>query len=231
MIFLVFGLLALAALGPLLLSLRRAGAVRGRRDADVALYRAQLSELDRDRDEGRITGAEHQAASAETGRRLIAAAEAREEADPRGRIMPVALSCLLIPAAALALYLAAGSPGMPAAPFAEVQAQREMESRLVAELRARLLRMDPRSEQTRAGWLLLGDTERARGNLDAAIDAFKVALLIRFDPDVAFRIGTLLMAARGEVTEETRELYRRALEAAPPDARWRPMAERLLAQP
>jgi cytochrome c-type biogenesis protein CcmH len=231
MIYLVFGLLAAAALAPLLLSLWREGAVRGRREADLALYRAQLAELDRDRDEGRITAAEHAAATAETGRRLIAAAEAQEDAAPRGRTMPVVLSCLLVPAAALTLYLAAGSPGMPAAPFAQVQAEREVEARLVAELRARLLRMDPHSEQTRTGWLLLGDTERTRGNLEAAAEAYKAALLVRFDPEVAFRAGTLLMAARGEVTEETRDLYRRALEAAPPDARWRPMAERLLATP
>ncbi len=231
MIWLVFGLLAVAALAPLLFSLLRADAVRGRREADVALYRAQLAELDRDREEGRITAPEHAAATAETGRRLIAAAEAQEDASPRGRTMPVVLSCLLVPAAALTLYLAAGSPGMPAAPFVEVQAEREAEARLVAELRARLLRMDPASEQTRHGWLLLGNTERTRGNFEAAAEAFKVALQIRFDPEVAFRTGTLLMAARGEVTEETRDLYRRALAAAPPDARWRPMAERLLATP
>ena len=231
MIWLVFGLAAAVALAPLLLSLRRAAALRGRKEADLALYRAQLAELDRDRAEGRITSAEHEAATAETGRRLIAAADAADPDAAHGRMMPVALALLLVPALALGIYLTTGSPGLPAAPFAEVKAQRDAEAQLLAELRTRVQALDQTTDQARQGWLLLGDAERARGDLAAAAEAYKRALAIRFDADLAFRAGTLLMAARGEVTEETRDLYRRALAAAPPDARWRPMAERLLATP
>jgi len=81
------------------------------------------------------------------------------------------------------------------------------------------------------GWRTPPTDDSVLGDLAAAAEAYKRALAIRFDADLAFRAGTLLMAARGEVTEETRDLYRRALAAAPPDARWRPMAERLLATP
>lgn len=227
----VFGLLAVVALAPLLLSLLRATRVRGRREADVALYRARLNELDRERDEGRITAAEHAAATAETGRHLIAAAATVETGAPKGRITPVVLAFLLVPAAGLALYLVAGSPGMPAAPFAEVQAERAKEAQLIAELRARLAGMDPHSERARTGWVLLAGAERARGNFGAAADAYKTALAARFDPETAFRAGTMVMAAQGEITDEARDLYRRALAAAPADAAWRPMAEQLLAQP
>lgn len=231
MIWLVFGLAALLALAPLLFSLRGAAMVHGRRETDLALYRAQLAELDRDRAEGRITAAEYEAASSETGRRLIAAADAADPGASRGSAMPVVLSLLLVPALALGVYLASGSPGLPAAPFAEIDAQRQEDTRLLTELRTRIRALDQTSEQARQGWLLLGEAERARGELAAAAEAYRSALAIRFDPDLAFRTGTLLMAARGEVTEETRELYRRALAAAPPDAGWRPMAERLLATP
>ena len=48
------GLLALAALAPLGFALLRPAAARGRREADLALYRKQLAELERERAAGRL---------------------------------------------------------------------------------------------------------------------------------------------------------------------------------
>ena len=48
MIWLALVLMAAAAMAPLALSLNRDAAARNRRDAAVALHRAQLVELDRD---------------------------------------------------------------------------------------------------------------------------------------------------------------------------------------
>jgi cytochrome c-type biogenesis protein CcmH len=54
MIWLAIAVLAGVSLAPLAMSLRRAAVTRSRRDAAIALHRAQLAELDRDLADGRI---------------------------------------------------------------------------------------------------------------------------------------------------------------------------------
>ena len=53
MIWIAILLLALAAMVPLVATLFRPVVTRGRREADLALYRAQLAELDREAAAGR----------------------------------------------------------------------------------------------------------------------------------------------------------------------------------
>ena len=65
MIWVLLTLVALAALLPLALAVLRPKAARGRREADMALYRAQLAELDREREAGRLDEAAHRAARVE----------------------------------------------------------------------------------------------------------------------------------------------------------------------
>ena len=54
MIWAVLALLAVVALAPLIVTLVRYSAARGRQDSAIALHRAQLAELDRDLADGRI---------------------------------------------------------------------------------------------------------------------------------------------------------------------------------
>ena len=56
MIWIALLLLALAAMVPLVAMLFRPVVTRGRREADLALYRAQLAELDREAAAGRLEG-------------------------------------------------------------------------------------------------------------------------------------------------------------------------------
>ena len=71
------------------------------------------------------------------------------------------LALLLVPIGALALYLVGGSPEMPAQPLADrIAAARVREAHeavLIAELRRRLIEIDPHSEQSRQGYVLLGN--------------------------------------------------------------------------
>ncbi len=76
MIWLAAMLLAGIALAPLVMVLRPRLVAHGRRDAALALHRAQLAELDRDFAEGRIAAAEHAGAVLEVERRLLGAAGA-----------------------------------------------------------------------------------------------------------------------------------------------------------
>jgi cytochrome c-type biogenesis protein CcmH len=240
MIWLALLLLACVTMAPLAFVLRRGGAARGRRDADLALHRAQLVELDRDLAESRIGAAEHKEARLEVQRRLLAA-DAAPDVAPAGSA-PAATAghggtvaiLVLIPLAALVLYLVGGSPNMPAAPLAEriarADAQQKQEAALVGELRSKLAALDPHSPQAHQGYILLGNLEISRGNFAAAAAAWRIALQTGFDPLVAAEAAEAATQAEGQVSPASADLFRRALAAAPQDAPWRPMVEQRLAQ-
>ncbi|MBR0674303.1 c-type cytochrome biogenesis protein CcmI [Neoroseomonas soli] len=216
-------LLALAALLPLAAAVLRPRAARGRREADMALYRAQLAELDREKEAGRLDEAGHRAARVEIQRRLIAAADQMEAATTAARNPALLVAVLpLIAAGGLGLYLLRGSPGMPSAPYdlrAEAMARDEQ---ILATLRARLDALDPRSEQARQGYVLLGNAERGRGNAEGALAAWRKAIEARFDPELAGDIAELEIV-RGAPAEATAWITR-ALAEAPAEPRLRFLA-------
>ncbi|MBW4091957.1 MAG: c-type cytochrome biogenesis protein CcmI [Proteobacteria bacterium] len=232
MIWLAIAGLAALALAPLGFALASTTRARGRQDAALALHRAQLVELDRDLAEQRIGAPEHAAALLEVQRRMLAEA-GRVDPEPvaAGR-SPLWAALLLVPVAALALYLVGGSPDLPAAPLAgriaaaEARARKEMA--LIAELKTALTRIDPASPKARAGYLLLGSAEARLGNMPEAAAAWQKALADRFDPTLAAETAEALTEASGHVTPEAEILFRRALAAAPPSAPWRGMVERRL---
>lgn len=198
---------------------------------DAALYRAQLAELDRDRAEGRLSDREHRDAVLEVQRRLLAAVPAPPETAGKAET-PAAARWLIggiaavLPALALAIYLPRGMPGMPAFPFAEVQAVREAEraetDTLLVQVRERIASLPPDSEDARRGWALIATVERRRGNAAGAVEAGRRALAIRFEPGLAIDLAeTLAIASDGQVTPEARRLLERARAAAPDDVRAR----------
>lgn len=123
-LFALFALMtALAALA-VLWPLSRARALKGEREADLAVYRDQLAEIDRDRESGRLPAEQAEAARAEVARRLLAADDAPPEpvdgapgAALRRRAAAV-LALLVVPLTGAGLYLALGSPDIPGAPLA-----------------------------------------------------------------------------------------------------------------
>ena len=233
MIWLVLGLLAVAAMTPLALSARMTARARGRREAALALHRAQLQELDRDLADGQIAAAEHANAVLEVQRRLLAVADAKEEAPSGAATAPLLTALIAVPAAAFALYLAGGSPYMPSVRHADAvedARQRAAEDNaLIGQLRTGLSKMDPKSDSAREGYVLLGNAEASRGNMPAAADAWRTALAAHFDPTLAVETAEAITEAAGHVTLESAALFRRALAEAPPDAPWRPMAEKRIA--
>lgn len=231
MIWIALFILTAVAMAPLAWSLRRGGTVRNRRDAALALHRAQLGELARERDEGRLGAAEYDAAVLEVQRRLLAADAAAEESG-RDLRFPLAVLFPLMPLVAVVLYLIGGVPGMPAQPLAErreaAMAQAIEEEELIVELRRRLATVDPHSAQGRQGYVLLGNAEIRRGHMREGAEAWRIALASGFEPTLAAITGAAITEAEGKVTAEAAELFRRALAEAPADAPWRPMAEKRL---
>jgi len=232
MIWLLFLALAALALAPLALTLFRPARLTGRREADLALYRAQLDELERERAAGRLEESAHRAAVLEVQRRLLAAPDnAPGPRAGRGTAL-VAASLFLIPALGLGVYLWGGHPNIPAATFSERAAAAARDETLLAQLRARLEQVPPGSEAARQGWILLGNAQRGRGQLPAAAEAWEHALASRFDPELAAELA----AVRIELGQfdAARALLDRALATEPksPQLRFlRGMAEAQAGRP
>lgn len=219
MIWLLLCGFAALALAPLGYAILRPAKARGRAESDLALYRAQLAELDREREAGRLDPGAHAAATLEIQRRMLAAP--KEDAPAASARSGAVLAALLfiLPAAGLGLYLVRGVPDMPAAPLSERREQAEAEEQLLNALRARLALADPASDTARQGQILLGNAERNRGRNAEAAAAWHAALNIRFDPQLAGDLAELEIE-RGE-TAAAATLLARALGSAPGDPRLR----------
>ncbi len=226
-------ILALLTLAPAGWALRRRVRVQGRAEAAVALYRAQIVELNRDLAEHRIAAPEHATAMLELQRRLLAASEATDRpphAPDRG---PLILGLVLVPMIALALYLVGGRPDLPAQPLAlriAAADKRMAETQeAVAQLRAVLATLDPKSEKAQQGEMMLGNAEASQGHFGEAAEAWRKVLAQQFDPTLAAMIADATSRAEGRMSPASTALYRQALAAAPADAPWRSEIEQRLA--
>jgi len=184
----LLALLATATVGALLWPLLRARpAATDRLAGELAIYRDQLAEVERERLAGTVPASEAAAARLEIERRILAAADAAKTAAPASsasallhRLLPPAIA-FLVPLLALGLYLDIGRPGLPSAPFvpgARSPAGQPMDiPRLVAEARARAA-AGPADADAQAA---LGEalTLEADGTVTpAALEAFRKALAI-----------------------------------------------------
>jgi cytochrome c-type biogenesis protein CcmH len=240
MIWVYIAVLAVLTLVPLALYAWRGGRLRSRQYAAIALHRAQLAELDRDLAEGRLLSAEHAAAQLEVQRRLLADAALTETVGRPAGNGALVLIGVAVPVAALLLYLQIGHPEFPPpdtaaatgqpvvtpAQQAKLAEEQAKDAALIAQLRARLQMMDPKNENTLAGYALLGNAELKRGHLPEAAAAWKQFLAQRFDPTLAMETAEVLSEVAGQTTPEALALLKRALAEGPPDAKWRPMVEK-----
>lgn len=228
MIWVAVGLLIVLALLPVAWTSRRGVRARGRKEAALALHRAQLLELERDLAERRIGSEDYRTARLEVQRRLLAAADSE---DPAARPASSAMlwGCLaLVPFATFALYLVAGRPDLSQPVQTRPSSEAAADLQLIEQLRRVLAQMDPHSPQALQGNVLLARAEEGRGDDPAAAAAWKAALVAHFDPEIAIHAADALTRVGGQITPEAATLYRRALAAAP-DAPWRSMLEQRLA--
>ena len=203
----------LAVLWPLA---RRTGSLRS--GSDVAVYRDQLEEIERDRAAGLIADQEAASAQVEVSRRLLAAAEAPHA--PQGsadvatwRRRAVALVALLVvPLGAAGLYLALGSPSLPDQPLApRLAAARGDQSfdSLVAQVEAHLAR----NPQDGRGWEVIAPIYLRLGRFDDAVKARRQALSLNGEsPERESQLGeALVFAANGIVTAEAKAAFEKAV--------------------
>jgi cytochrome c-type biogenesis protein CcmH len=191
---------------------RSAPASRG----DVAVYRDQIGELERDRSAGLIGAAEADAARVEISRRLLAAADAQGEAPAvslapwRRRFIAVA-ALIALPLGAVSFYLAFGFPGLPDQPLAA--RTNGPENRSIAALVAQVEDRLERNPQDGRGWEVIAPVYMRLGRFDDAVRARRSAL--RLLGATAAREGdlgeALVAAANGVVTAEAKGAFDHAL--------------------
>ncbi len=223
-------LVAVVALTPLGLALRRLSPGRGRREAALALHRGQLAELERDRAEGRINATEHATALIEVQRRLLAADALPQAAPaPAARRWPVVVALVAVPLLGAGLYLVHGRPDLPGAPMTARMESAHQTEVLLAMLRARLAMPGLDPEKARRGYVLLGNAEDSSGHLGLAAQAWREAVRLRFEPGLAaLAAEAQTRVDGGKVSADSAALFRRALAEGPKNAPWRPIAEQRL---
>lgn len=198
-----------------------------RSGSDIAVYRDQLDEIDRDEAASLIGGVEAEAARVEVSRRLIAAAETASAANavtapvPAGRYRwaTLAAAIIVLPLGAGLTYLSLGSPNLaPVSMNAATDGQSPLPEGIentVAEVET-YLASNPKNGR---GWELLAPVYLRLGRFDDGVRARRNALEI-FGPDAA-RLGDLgeaiVMASNGVVTAEAKSLFERANAADPED--------------
>lgn len=209
----VLGVVLLLPLGLTLIAPARA---RDRAEADRALFEAQLAELEREREAGRLTEAAHKDAVLEVQRRLLSApAPAPVQAGGRA---PLLATLLAVPVLAFGLYMLHGNPGLPSASLAARQELGTRDEILLAQLRTRIAAMPP-GDTRRQGLILLGNAERNRGQFGPAAAAWREALEAGFEPGLAGDLAEVELE-RGQQGAAL-ELLTRALREAPADPRLR----------
>lgn len=241
MLWAVIGVLLLAVVLALLAPLvrRSEAAPADRSEHGFEVLRDQLAEVERDRASGRLDAESAAAARLEIERRLLAEAErggdeAAAEASAAGstrrrRLLAAVLVLLAVPTGSIGLYLAHGRPGLPDAPLASRSAERTRMAE-IAESRRGLMEMAADLERRLAeqpgdveGWSLLGRTRLTLGDGEAAVEAFRRAIVAGGGDGQAFaQLGEALVRVNdGVVGEEARRAFEQALAKMPGEPRSR----------
>ena len=187
---------------------------------DVAVYRDQLAEIERDRATGIVGAPEAEAARVEISRRLLAAADRLKGAGtsvsaserPRRRLAAAA-ALVALPAGAIAFYLAIGSPGLPDEPLAARVAAVHNDN----SVQALFARVEAHLEQhpdDGRGWEVIAPIYMDLGRYDDAVKARENALrLLGATAEREAYLGeALTAAANGVVTAEAKTAFDRAID-------------------
>lgn len=239
MIWLVLAVMTVAALGFVLVPLiRRHRGGPGRSAFDIAVYRDQLAEIERNIERDMLDRDVADAARIEIERRLLAAAALDEPvavpASPRRAERRTAIALgIAVPAVAALLYLALGSPFLPGAPFSARETERAMAAGQASQaqfeaLAARLAKRLETSPDDLEGWRMLARSYKTLGHFEDSAKAYRRAIaLVKDKPRISAVLNAahgevLVMAAGGMVTPKARAAFTQAVakDAANPMARY-----------
>ncbi len=178
---------------------------------DLAVYRDQLSELERDQKAGLIPDTEADAARNEVSRRILAAqADLASEAKV-ARPVPAWLTIatgVAVPLIALGGYLQIGRPDLPAQPL-----QARIDGAVANQDMAAMVRqveqhLEQKPNDAR-GWMVLAPAYKRIGRYTDAANAYRKALAISGpDADLMTDMGeSLVLANNGLVSNEAQKIF------------------------
>jgi cytochrome c-type biogenesis protein CcmH len=214
MLWLIFAVLTAVAVLTVLWPLAKTPRGFTRRETGIALYKAQLAEIERDEAHHLVAPEDAQGAKAEAARRLMAA-DATIEPPPaasRTRAWLVSVGVLIfVPVLALSLYATIGHPDMPDAPLAA----RLDASPARMDLAAAIARIETHLAQhpdDGRGYEVLAPVYLRMGRTGEGVNAARAALRLLGETPARHALygEALVAAANGVVTPEAKQSFEAA---------------------
>jgi cytochrome c-type biogenesis protein CcmH len=214
MLWLIFAVLTAVAVLSVLWPLAKTPRGFKRREIGVAIYKAQLAEIERDEAQHLVAPADAQGAKAEAARRLIAA-DAAVEPPPaasrtRARLASVGVA-IFVPVLALSLYATIGHPDFPDAPLAarlDASPARMDLAAAIAKIEAHLAQHPDDGR----GYEILAPVYLRLGRAGDAVSAARAALRLLGETPARYALygEALVAAANGVVTPEAKQSFEAA---------------------
>ena len=197
---------------------RRQHSGADRKAANLAIFRDQLADLERERNEGSLDESEFEQARNELQRRQLEEVEAGDEAGPApaSTSRPTAVALLvLLPLAALAAYAVLGNPR--ALDPVNTAPQKQMTAADIEGMVAKLAARMQQNPDDMNGWLMLARSYKMLGRYAESVEAYaKAEPVIEKDPELlASYAETLAMASGKGLSGKARELIDKALKLDP----------------
>jgi cytochrome c-type biogenesis protein CcmH len=210
----VFALMTVAAIFAVLLPLGRGGRAQNQ-GSEVAVYKDQLAEIERDLAAGLIAAPEAEAARVEISRRLLAAAGSEPVSEPtsslKWRRAAAVLALAGLPLIAIGVYMPLGSPRLQDFPLA----QRERGAGSGMALENLVVQVEQHLEKNPTdgrGWNVLAPVLVRLGRFDDAVRAYRNSLTYNGESsERRADLGEAIAAAAGGVvTAEAKTEFERA---------------------
>ena len=226
-LWIILAFMTCAALLAVLWPLRRRSATTAAEiDRDIAVYRDQLQEIERDLAAGSLGASEADAARIEVSRRLLAVEETASSGtgdaathrqigakNPGGtRRLSAAIAAIVLTFGVAGLYLRLGSPDLPGQPLAERMANAHSEAGSIEALFKRVEEHLAQHPEDGRGWEVIAPVYMRLGRYADAAKARANALRL-LGPTAQRQAGlgeALIAAENGVVTAQAKE----ALDAA-----------------
>ena len=189
---------------------------------NLAVYRDQLAEIERDVGRGVLDADEAESARAEIARRILALPQGRAAPAGAARGSPVLIAgaVMVLPFAAWTLYWGLGSPTLPDDPFAARHAQAQATINPNTGMAAAVAKLadhlhDHPDDLT--GWILMARSQIDLGRYHDAADAYRrAAQLSNQRPDIVGDWGeALVLEAGGTVTDAAKADFEAAMKDPP----------------
>lgn len=208
-------------LPPLWLGLRPSNKKTNRKEANLAIFRDQLTELEREKTEGTLADSDFEQAKRELQRRLLEEVEPAVEAATQAsathgpsRKMAIAI-LLLMPILALLGYKQLGN--LKALDPSELVAPPQMTQEQISGMVSKLAERMQANPDDLKGWLMLARSYKTMGRYEESAEAYgKAEKLVNEDPDLLASYAETLAMANGKgLKGKPRQLVERALKLNP----------------